>query len=543
MKRYTDLFIALGGSILLWAAWPVSPLTFLVFAGWIPLLLVEERVKSRKRFFALTYLHMFSWNILTTWWIWNASLPGAISAFVANSLFMCIPWLLFSITKKNLGSWIGYGSLVVYWMAFEYLHHNWELSWPWLTLGNVFATHPGWVQWYQYSGSSGGTLWVLLVNILVFALFREYRRFGRSRVYYATCVATFVVLAGPILLSNMILSSERSIASEALAKTIRNVVIVQPNIDPYNEKFAASVEGQVSKLISLSEQQIDKNTTLVLWPETAIPSVVKEDEIRSDRYYDPVWLFLKRHSDLNLVTGINSYRPYGNDKAKASPTARHDESSGLYYDLYNTAASLDADSTVQLYHKAKLVPGVETLPSFLNFMGSWFEDLGGISGTLGRDSERKVFIPWDNYYKVAPVICYESIYGDYITEYIRKGANVLAILTNDGWWGNTPGYKQHMNYARLRAIETRKWVLRSANTGISCFIDPLGNVLDPQPWDTASAIKMNIPADSRQTYFVRHGDILSIAMLAGSIAVLLSTLFEVLRRFIRRRKTKSSLLN
>ena len=542
MKRYTDLFIALGGSVVLWAAWPVSPLTFLVFIGWIPLLLVEERVKSRKRFFALTYLHMFCWNILTTWWIWNASLPGAISAFVANSLFMSIPWLLFSVTKKNLGSWIGYGSLIVYWMAFEYLHHNWELSWPWLTLGNVFATHPSWVQWYQYSGSSGGSLWVLIINILVYALFREYRKYGRTRLYYIAATATFLLLAGPLLLSRGILSSERTIAADALKNTVRNVVIVQPNIDPYNEKFASGVESQVSKLISLSEQQIDRNTTLVLWPETAIPSVVKEDEIRSDRYYDPVWLFLKRHSDLNLVTGINSYRPYGTDKSKASATARHDENSGMYYDLYNTAASLDADSTVQLYHKAKLVPGVETLPSFLQFMGPWFEELGGISGTLGRDSERKVFIPWDNYYKVAPVICYESIYGDYITEYIRKGANVLAILTNDGWWGDTPGYQQHMNYARLRAIETRKWVLRSANTGISCFIDPLGNVIDPQPWDTASAIKMNIPASDRQTYFVKHGDILSTTMLAASFVLLLASFVEVLRRRIRRRKPEKSLL-
>ena len=173
--------------------------------------------------------------------------------------------------------------------------------------------------------------------------------------------------------------------------------------------------------------------------------------------------------------------------------------------------------TIELYHKAKLVPGVETLPSFLSFMGKWFEDFGGISGTLGRDSERKVFISRDNYYKAAPIICYESIYSDYITEYIRKGANILTIITNDGWWGNTPGYKQHMNYARLRAVETRKWIARSANTGISCFIDPLGNVIDPQPWDAAASIKLAVPVDSRQTFFVKHGDILSRAPLCCQI--------------------------
>src|SRR3989337_1305335 len=141
-------------------------------------------------------------------------------------------------------------------------------------------------------------------------------------------------------------------------------------------------------------------------------------------------------------------------------------------------------------------------------MGKWFEDFGGISGTLGRDSERKVFVSRNNHFKAAPIICYESIYSDYITEYIRKGANILTIITNDGWWSDTQGYRQHMNYARLRAIETRRWIARSANTGISCFIDPAGNVYEPQPWDTSASIKMNIEPLQKQTFFVQHGDYL-----------------------------------
>ena len=161
-------------------------------------------------------------------------------------------------------------------------------------------------------------------------------------------------------------------------------------------------------------------------------------------------------------------------------------------------------------------------------MGKWFEDFGGISGTLGRDSERKVFAATNDYYKSAPIICYESIYSDYITEYVRKGANILIIITNDGWWGNTPGYKQHMNYARLRAIETRKWVARSANTGISCFIDPLGNVVNPQPWDTAAVIKLAIPVDVRQTFFVQHGDILSRSAVAVCVLLLVLLLIAAI---------------
>ena len=175
MKRYSGFFIALGGSILLWAAWPTSPLTLLIFIAWVPLLWIEDHVSNWKKLFGITYLHMLFWNIATTWWVWNASPAGAMGAFIANSLVMCVPWLLFYFTKKQFGRWIGYSSLIVFWLTFEYIHHNWELSWPWLTLGNSFATHPEWVQWYEYSGSTGGSLWVLLVNIIAYAIFSEYR--------------------------------------------------------------------------------------------------------------------------------------------------------------------------------------------------------------------------------------------------------------------------------------------------------------------------------------------------------------------------------
>ena len=533
-RRFGLLFISLLGSLMLWLAWPVSPLNLLLFVAWVPLLWVERRAGNWKKLFALVYLHMFCWNILVTWWIWNASLPGALGAFFANSLIMCVPWLLFHFTRRVLGTWIGYGALIIYWISFEYLHHNWELSWPWLTLGNAFATHPEWVQWYEYSGASGGTLWILLGNILAFSVLQEYRSRGRTRAYYIQ-IATFIgVLLIPILLSIPIRSKERAIASAALPDATRNVVVVQPNIDPYTEKFTGSVESQIQRLIVLSEKQIDNNTGLVIWPETAIPAQAWENEIKGNFFYNPVWSFLNRHPRISLLTGIDSYREYGKDKSKATRTARMDPGSGIYYDAFNTAAFFDADTSIQLYHKAKLVPGVETLPSFLSFMGKWFEDFGGISGTLGRDSERKVFVPWDEHFKVAPIICYESIYGDYITEYVRKGANILTIITNDGWWGNTPGYKQHMNYARLRAIETRKWVARSANTGISCFIDPLGNVINPQPWDSATSIKLFIPIDNRQTFFVRNGDILSRSSVFVAGIVFLSSIVFWIRN--RRRK-------
>lgn len=516
--------------MLLWASWPVSPLTLLIFVAWVPLLWVEDRARNGRQFFAITYLHMLLWNILTTWWVWNASLPGALGAFFANSLIMCLPWMLARAIKKRWGPKIGYASLIVFWLAFEFLHQNWDLSWPWLTLGNAFATHPQWVQWYEYSGASGGSCWVLLSNVLAYSLFTHYRESGRTRQYYINLSLWVALLFIPMLASRLILNTEAKRAAAAFAEAGKNVVVVQPNVDPYTEKFAGDIDGQIQKLIVLSEKEIDANTTLVVWPETAVPAQVWENEIKTNFFYKPIWSFLQRHPRVNLLTGIDSYKNYGTDKKNAPPTARFEQNSGSYYDAFNTAAFFDADTSIQLYHKAKLVPGVETLPSFLNFMGKWFEDFGGISGTLGRDSERKVFIPWDEHFKAAPIICYESIYGDYITEYVRKGANILTIITNDGWWGDTPGYKQHMNYGRLRALETRKWIARSANTGISCFIDPVGNVISPQPWDEPAAIKLAIPVDSRQTFFVKYGDLLSRAAAILSGVILLWALVDWIRQ-------------
>lgn len=517
--------LAVLGGLLWWAAWPTSPLTVLAFVAFLPLLHVADVTVSRRRFLGLVYLHMFLWNGLTTWWIYNASVAGAALAIVLNSVIMSVPWLLMRPVKRRFGNWAGYAALIVFWISYEYLHFNWELSWPWLALGNVFAQHPAWVQWYEATGATGGTLWILVSNVLAYTIWKDYRAHGVLKKLYRLLGAWIGLLLLPLFISLLLVQNR----SDALVKhnsATRNVVLVQPDVDPYNEKFAAGTQAQqIQNLIALSEAQLDAGTALVVWPETAIPVQVDEDSIAQDAAYEPVWHFLERHPTVSLLTGIDSYKFYGAKKLTA--TARYDKQSNLYYDFFNTAGLLNANRSVQFYHKAKLVPGVETLPSFLLWLGNLFEDFGGTSGTLGRDNERTVFRDNQSYFFAAPIICYESVYGEYVTEYVRKGANLLTIITNDGWWGNTQGYRQHMAYARLRAIETRRWVARSANTGISCFIDPVGGVYQAQPWDKKAAIKMAMEPLQRQTFFVRYGDYLSrIALVATVIFLLLLLIFK-----------------
>jgi apolipoprotein N-acyltransferase len=524
LKRFTNLFIAIIGGLLLWAAWPVSPLTFLIFIAWVPLLWLESKVKSRKKFFGLVYITMFIWNVSTTWWIWNASAPGAISAFLANSLLMCLPWLGFKIVKKRLGEKIGYLSLIAFWMCFEYIHlTDWGLSWPWLTLGNAFATNPQWVQWYEYTGTSGGTLWIMLVNILLFLHIKNNfsREVGKT---YKNLIAAVLTLILPVVLSMFVKISNRLPAE-------KNIVVVQPNIDPYVKvsEAAGSFEAQLKILINTSEKQIDDKTSLVVWPETALysPSGIDEASMKENFFLNPLWAFLQRHPQMSLFTGIESYRQF-DQKTKFSQ-----EFDGRFFESYNGSVLLDSSGAIALYHKSMLVPGVETLPWFLKFLSKWFDKFGGTTAGYAKQNERTV-LNEKNGFQIAPAICYESIYGEFMSKYIRNGANLICIITNDGWWKKTPGHKQHMNYARLRAIETRTWIARSANTGISCFIDPNGNVIDPQPYDTNAAIKLNIPAGvNSKTFFVKHGDILSKIMIVFSALLFGIVLFLKLKTKLR----------
>lgn len=532
MKKLPPLLLSLLSGLLLFAAWPPSPLGFLIFVAFVPLLWLEEQSAQRKKYFGWTYLTLLVWNLATTWWVCNSTLIGGIAAILANSLLMCIPWMGFYNIKRRMGPTIGYPALILFWLVFEYIHLNWELSWPWLTLGNVFASHPGWVQWYEFTGTSGGSAWILIVNVLIFLLLQKKLRQAKFSIRNLLFILALLIL--PLVLSGLLEPGFNDVADQEASKGMPelrppypNIVIVQPNIDPWDEKFVAGKqEAQLQKLIRLSESQLDSHTALVVWPETAIPIAINEDEMKSNYFMTPVWEFLRKHPSLNLLTGVEGFRFY--DEQNKTPYSVKIPDSDKYADSYNSAALLDSNS-FQIYHKSRLVPGVEILPSFLKFMTPLFEKFGGTTGGYARQPQRTVLNTTNKTYHIAPAVCYESIYGEFMSAYIRNGADIIAVITNDGWWGNTAGYKQHENYARLRAVETRRWLIRSANTGVSCFIDPSGKVISPQPWDKTAVIKMTIPSNKDLTFYVKYGDIISKLAIVGAIILIVWNLVLIIK--------------
>ncbi|MBC5774617.1 apolipoprotein N-acyltransferase [Pontibacter sp. KCTC 32443] len=520
-------FLALLTGLILWLGWPTKPLAFFLFFGFVPLLYMEQYIVQSQKykspgytFFKWSYLAMLLWNLFTTWWVMHSTLPGGIVAVLLNSLLMCIPLTAYYFTRKYLGNAIGYTSFIVYWVAFEQFHLNWDLSWPWLTLGNGFATLNQWVQWYEYTGFLGGSVWILFVNLLIFLVIRTY---PQQHVELKKLWLPLVLIIVPILISYGILATYEE------KGTPTEVVVVQPNIDPYREKFSGHdnfipYEEQQQRLISLSEQKITPNTRFVVWPETALrqDNGYWEEQLHNYQSILDLKEFTQRHPHLELVTGLDSYTFYGDNK-DASPTIRHLEGFG-YYDSFNTAMHINRSSEIDLYHKSKLVPGVEKLPypHLFKFLGPLAIDLGGTVGSQGSQETRDVFKHSQNAtLGAAPVICYESIYGEYVSEYVRNGASLIFVITNDGWWSDSPGYKQHLQYATLRAIETRRSIARAANTGISAFINQKGEITAKSGWWVQASLSQTILANTALTFYTSTGEYI------GNSALWLSLLLFV----------------
>jgi len=435
---------------------------------------LQAKRGAGNRFWRLSYAGLFVFNLITTWWIKNSTTEGAVAAIVLNTALMTIPMALYYRARVRWGVVAGLCVWAVAWLLFEKGHLMWDLTWPWLTLGNTFATRTGWVQWYSITGHLGGSAWVLWVNALVFLGFCHK---DRKQLAKATAWATAAVL--------LMLTVSQSMLPWAMPNLIGRVeaVVVQPNIDPYTQKFVGTPQfipfaSQIERMVRLSDSLITPKTTWVLWPETAIDATLNEDILPQDALMQTLQRWVDTHPNLNLVVGATTYKIY--EDGQQTGSARFRQGVG-YYDIFNTALHLHAGSkAIDLYHKSKLVPGVEGLPypAFFGPLAALAIDLGGTSGSLGKQPTRTIFSNKDSTERVGVGICYESIFGDFMGDFSRNGAQAIGIITNDAWWGATPGHEQHLLIGRLRAIEQRRYMMRAANTGISGFVDPRGTLID-----------------------------------------------------------------
>jgi apolipoprotein N-acyltransferase len=524
----TNIVLALSTGILFGCSFPPIPLGSLACISLVPLLLLIERLHTLRRQFLYSYLSFFVASCIALYWVGGFThakdpflmLAGGL-VLVWEPFFFSVIVLSYLVVRKSFGLNAGLVALPFIWITFEWLYALGEFAFPWLTLGNTQTYELGRIQFAEFTGVYGISLWLLIINLLFFILLmnvmREKERMS-LKVNLLTTAAIAVVYLLPSLYG-LTIDEKRFSSSENISL---KVGIVQPNIDPWGKWEGASTlagrEKQVQQFLEMTGRQKEAGVQLSVWPETAVlfdlPMMRDECE-KVKRVLDSL--------GTSLVSGYIDYKYYG--AGKAPVTSSVIRGTNVHYDSYNSILYLEPkNERVQSYGKMRLVPFAERIP-YAESIPFLIEPLRwgvGISNWgIGKDST--VFEDSIHHTKFLAMVCYESIFPEFVSSFVKRGAEFMVFITNDSWWGNTSGARQHCQFAVLRAIENRRWVVRCANGGISCFIDPYGRIYDKTQMYTEASITRMIEPRTEQTFYTEHGDwlpriagIISAFMIAGS---------------------------
>jgi apolipoprotein N-acyltransferase len=373
----------------------------------------------------------------------------------------------------------------------------------------------------------------VLFRSLLFCALRDYLKSGKFvKSAYGFLTGAVLLIIIPTITSFLIYSNYKEKTAPV------SVVVIQPNIDPYTEQYDLAPRVVLDRILKLADEKTDSLTDFIVAPESAIQEYVWEDQIELSESANVLRQFISSHNHAAMIIGISSRKLFMPGET-LSATARKFTDVDKYYDSYNTALYYDKSAVIQRYHKSRLTPGVEMMPypKFFKFTEKYAIDLGGTVGSLAIDPERLPF-KTGNGLKIAPTICYESVYGEFITGFVRNGANAIFVITNDGWWGNTPGHRQHFLFSVLRAIETRRSIARSANTGTSAFIDQRGDVSQATDYWVPAVIKQTINTNNGITFYVQYGDYIArLSLLIAGFILLLTVSKSIFNRplFLKRK--------
>ena len=535
--RRTNISLALSTGVLFGCSFPPFPLGILASVSLVPLLLAIERLHSLRAQFLYSYISFFAASCIALYWVGGFTHGKDPFLMMAGGLvllwepvFFGVIVLTYAFVRRNFGLVVGLLSLPFIWVTYEWLYALGEFAFPWLTMGNSQTFQLEKIQFADVTGVYGISFWLLLLNVLSFGfILLATRPGGTSRVRNSAmiCAAILLVYIAPDFYR----------PSPALARAAKNsgrrltVGIVQPNIDPWDKweasKTLSARWDQVQKYLSVTRNQVREGAQMSVWPETAILF----DLPREGREMTQLGETLDS-LNVSLISGYINYRYYEDGKAPATSSIIRGTS--IHYDSYNSILFLEPGSwQVQSYDKMRLVPFAERIPyaSAIPFLIEPLRWGVGVSNWgIGTDST--VFKDRIHRDQFLAMVCYESIFPEFVGSFVRRGAEFLVFITNDSWWGNTSGARQHCQYAVLRAIENRRWVVRCANGGISCFIDPYGIMVDKTSMYTEASIVRTIQPLDEQTFYTRHGDWFARVCGVISAAFVFTALMNLLRSLI-----------
>lgn len=543
-KKIKTLYIlySIITGLLLSLGWPTNGNPLYLFISFVPLLYIEEKYIEEKKYKRNSYYYIFLysfisfiiWNLISTYWLFFSKKPNGEYAFLEayfipsflNSILMSFIFSFYFFIKKNIGNnrKIAYLFLISLWILFEKIHLEWEFSWPWLNLGNGFSNKIRWIQWYEYTGTLGGSLWIWIVNIGIADSIIKYEKDKNTFFLYKRTIFNIGKILLVILISNIIYIKIPKSENRYI-----NTIILQPNIDPYNQKYSLSVHNLIHKFINLIEKKINRNPAIILGPETSFPGIKDKISIENINNHKIIHIFknylASRSKNSVFITGAELY-----SYKKKYIYNFYSKKKKIFKKLkfFNSMIKINSNnSIVSFHHKSKLVPAVESFPYkkiLYPILGNIILNFGGNVVTLEKELNPTIFFYMN--FGIVPIICYESIFGEYVTSFFKKkNSQIIAIITNDGWWGDSQGYKQHLSYASIRAIENRKYIIRSANTGMSCIINEKGEIVSSIPYGKEDVLYKKVFLNSKKTYYMKHGDFLSRISCVLIIIIILYTFF------------------
>lgn len=473
-----------------------------------------------------TYIIFLVWELIAISWIGLSGFTkpiyfqvvgGLLTAFLHPIFYFLPPTIIFFFIARN-AKFRKHQELILLflppvWIGFEYLQVLNEFTFPWLSLAYTQTYNLSKIQYIELTGMYGISLWILMIGLL---LFYGYRRLSKgkwplkSRQTAMLGVVIIILYFIPDLYT-MVTSSHKKYTENFDDGKI-TVGIVQPNKNPWF-KWDSDQFEITKEYVGLMEEsaKMKPKPELIILPETSLPYVMRMPLNESKHIFIKDFVV---NSGIPVLIGTPDILYYG-DTLTPPPDAR-EFSDGDRYDIFNSAVLVEKGvkkENYQTHDKFKLVIGSERMPYqdrvlFLRDFIKWSVGLSNFQ--IGKDT---VLFNLDDKYTFNTAICYESVFPNFIRDYINRGSEFIVIITNDGWWGKLFGTYQHNQYAVLRAIENRRWIARSANTGISCTIDPYGNMYNATEINVREIFNTEIGIRKEKTFYTKHGDILADTMI------------------------------
>jgi apolipoprotein N-acyltransferase len=549
-RTYLPLVLS---ALLLSLSYPSYPYVRLEILAWVwmaPLLLALKEVQSFPRFLGHVYLTMLLTSVIGMSWLMMSTVQGTLLLFFVGAAIFTVPFVAFYFIRRTLGWRAALWSAPVVWTAWEWLYLQSEGSIGWLAMGVTQSNLHWLVQYVDITGMWGITFWLVLFNVLVVMAVEggQFSVFGfrfsvepllqtqnpkLKTAIYRLALVSCLMLTIPLCYSAYVFVKAAS-APEGSTQEL-SVLLVQPNVNPWEKLTEQSRPAVLRKTISLTNKALAQLATkpdLIIWPETAVPYVLAEQKEAREAVYRGVirWEtpLLTGLFDLGDASGVE-----GDSGAPAPEVGQR------RWEFFNGAALLSPKpeeagkrlnvESSPVYHKRVLMPFIERVPYVDRFpaLQRLAIDFGAGDG-LSRGLEATVFplrTRRGDETKVAAAICYEYLYPAETAELVRNGAQMVALITNEGWFSRTHGEHQMAAFSRLRSIETRRAMARTANTGMTWLVDPYGRVHEQAPWWSEQTLSGKVALSDEMSFYVRYTDYLpkacawlTLALLAFALA-------------------------